>query len=85
MEDVVKPKEASLADDCGDSMRYAVAGVLLDPADKPREQQLREKLAGITDPMRRHIVAYKDYNEQLAKSKKSGSGKIIPSWMDRVK
>ena len=85
MEDVVKPKEASLSDDIGDGLRYACAGVLLDPADKPREQALREKLAGITDPMRRHVVAYKEWNEHQAKQNKPSSGKIIPSWMNRVK
>jgi len=85
MEDVIKPKGASLIDDCGDSMRYAVAGVLLDAADKPKEQLLREKLAGIADPFTRHIVAYKEFNEQQARDRKpSGGGKIIPSWRQRL-
>jgi terminase large subunit-like protein len=88
MEDVVKPKGADLNDDCADSMRYAVAGYLLDPNEKPREQKLREKLAGITDPLARHIVAYKDYNERMAEERGSqigGGGKIVPSWMKRVR
>lgn len=88
MEDVVKPKGKSLIDDAGDSARYAVAGVLLDPGDKPREQLLREKLAGIKDPMTRHIVAYRDWNEQQAKERnaaRGGDGKIIPTWQRRLK
>lgn len=86
MEDVIKPPGVSLVDDCGDSMRYAVAGVLLDAADKPREQLLREKLAGIKDPFTRQVVAYKDWNQQNAEAKKShGGNKVVPSWMHRVK
>jgi len=85
MEDVIKPKGASLIDDCGDSMRYAVAGVLLDAADKPKEQLLREKLAGIADPFTRHIVAYRDWNEQQAAERKGpGGSKIVPSWQRRL-
>jgi len=85
LEDVVKPKGVSLTDDCGDSLRYAVAGVLLDPADKPKEQLLREKLAGIKDPFTKHVVAYKDWNEQQAAARKSqGGGKIVPSWQRRI-
>jgi hypothetical protein len=83
-EDVVKPKEPSLPDDCGDSMRYAVAGSLLAEGDKPEELKLREKLAGISDPMRRHMVAYKDYNEKMAAQRKPPGEKIVPSWQRRV-
>jgi hypothetical protein len=85
MEDVIKPKGASLIDDCGDSLRYAVAGVLLDAADKPKEQLLREKLAGIKDPFTRHIAAFKDWNEQQAAERKGhGGSKIVPSWQRRI-
>lgn len=85
-EDVRKPKGISLADDCGDSVRYAVAGVLLDPADKPKEQLLRDKLAGIKDPLTRQIVAYKEYNKEQAaqNAPRKGAG-IVPSWVKRVK
>ncbi len=85
LEDVVKPKGVSLTDDCGDSLRYAVAGVLLDPADKPKEQLLREKLAGIKDPFTKHVMAYKDWNEQQAAARKAqGGAKIVPSWQRRI-
>ncbi len=85
MEDVIKPKGASLIDDCGDSMRYAVAGVLLDAADKPKEQLLREKLAGIKDPMARHVAMYREWNEEQAAARKGhGGGKIVPSWQRRL-
>lgn len=86
-EDVKKPKGVSLADDCIDSVRYAVAGVLLDPADKPKEQRLRDKLAGIKDPFTRQIVAYKEYNQEKAEQErpKRGGGGIVPSWQRRVK
>ncbi len=85
MEDVIKPKGASLIDDCGDSMRYAVAGVLLDAADKPKEQLLREKLAGIKDPMARHVAMYREWNEEQAAARKGhGGGKIVPSWQHRL-
>lgn len=86
MEDVVKPKDANLPDDCADSMRYAVAGFLLDPADKPKKQLLREKLAGIEDPMAKFVVGYTEWNRQQAEDREtSGGGKIIPSWMRRIK
>jgi len=85
LEDVVKPKGVSLVDDCGDSLRYAVAGVLLDAADKPKEQLLREKLAGIKDPFTRHVVAYREWNEEQAAERKGrGGAKIVPSWMRRI-
>jgi len=85
LEDVVKPKGVSLVDDCGDSLRYAVAGVLLDAADKPKEQLLREKLAGIKDPFTRHVVAYREWNEEQAAERKGrGGGKIVPSWQRRL-
>ena len=84
-EDVVKPKGVSLTDDCGDSLRYAVAGFLLEANEKPRAQLLREKLAGIKDPMQRHMVAFKEWNKEQAEHRKpAGTGKIIPSWMKRV-
>jgi hypothetical protein len=84
LEDVEKPKEASLSDDCGDSMRYAVAGVLLnDAAEKPKEIMLREKLAGIADPMRRHVTAYQEWNKEQARQRKPQVAKIIPSWQQR--
>lgn len=85
LEDVVKPKGASLVDDCGDSMRYAVAGALLDAADKPKEELLREKLSGIKDDFTRSVVGYREYNLEQARLKKShGGNKVIPSWQRRI-
>lgn len=85
-EDVVKAKGVSLIDDCGDSMRYAVAGFLLEAGEKSREQKLRDKLAGIKDPMQRHIIQFRDWNERNAEDRRASlpAGKIIPSWMRRV-
>jgi hypothetical protein len=86
IEDVVKPKGTSLVDDCGDSMRYAVAGALLDPNDKPKEQKRREEIEAIKDPMTKFVRSYKHYNEDNAAARNSqGGGKIQPSWMRRVK
>jgi len=85
LEDVVKPKGVSLTDDCGDSMRYAVAGVLLDATDKPKEVLLREKLAGIKDDFTRSVVAYKEWNIEQAAGRRGPKQVIQPSWMHRVK
>lgn len=83
LEDVVKPPGKSLEDDIGDSCRMAIAGVLLDEGEKPRDVKLREKLAGISDPMRRHVEQYKDYIEQTRPRPKQ-AGRIVPSWTKRV-
>lgn len=83
LEDVVKPDGKSLVDDLGDALRYAVAGVLLDAEDKPAEVKLREKLAGIKDPMAKHVVAYKDW--AAANRPKPNVGITIPSWVNRVR
>lgn len=85
LEDVVKPKGADMNDDIAEAARYAVAGVLLDEGTKPKEQLLREKLAGIKDPFSRSVVAYKTWNQEQAAAKKgSRGGKIIPSWQRRI-
>jgi hypothetical protein len=85
MEDVVKPKGLSMEDDILDSLRYAVAGVLLDEGQKPKEQLLREKLAGIKDPFARSAYAYKQWNTEQAKERQPLREKVIPSWQRRVK
>jgi hypothetical protein len=84
-EDVVKPKGVSITDDVADSLRYAVAGVLLDEGEKPKEQLLREKLAGIKDPFTRHVAAFKAYNEEQAQSRKPPREIIVPSWYRKAK
>ena len=61
LEDVIKPKGKSLVDDLGDGLRYAVAGVLLDPEDKPKDVLLREKIAGITEPVAQFAEIFKNY------------------------
>ena len=83
LEDVVKPPGKSLVDDLGDALRYAVAGVLLDAGDKPEDVKLREKLAGIKDPMAKHMVAYKEW--AAANRPKPNVGPSVPSWVNRVK
>lgn len=85
MEDVVKPKGLDLNDDVADSMRMAVAGVLLDEGQKPKEQLLREKLAGIKDDFARSAYAYKQWNTEQAKERQPLREKVIPSWQRRVK
>jgi phage terminase large subunit len=85
MEDVVKPKGLSLEDDCNDACRYGVAGVLLDEGEKPREIIIRDKLAGIEDPMRRHVEAYKEYNKYQAEQRRGLKQVIVPSWVNRVR
>lgn len=84
-EDIVKPKGVSIYDDCADAMRYAVAGVLLDEGQKPREQLLREKLAGIKDPMARAVAAYKNYNQQQAEERRPPREVVVPTWQKRLK
>jgi hypothetical protein len=86
IEDVIKPKGANLVDDCGDAMRYAVAGALLDAEEKPKEQKRREEIQSIKDPMTKFIKGFKHYNEdQAAQRNTSGGEKIQPSWMRRIK
>jgi hypothetical protein len=86
IEDVVKPKGTSLIDDCGDALRYACAGALLDPNDKPKEQRRREEIEAIKDPMTKFVRSYKHYNEDNAAERNAGRGsRIIPSWQQRIK
>ena len=84
-EDVVKPKGVSEDDDCADSMRYAVAGVLLDEGQKPKSQLLRERLAGIQDPMRKAVEAYKAYNEDQAQERRPSREVVVPTWQKRLR
>lgn len=83
MEDVVKPKGLSLNDDCGDAARYAIAGALLDPDDKPREQQRQEELAAIEDPMARAVHAYTQYNKDKAAERRPAKQIIVPTWYEK--
>lgn len=85
MEDVVKPKGVSQEDDIGDACRYAVAGVLLDEGEKPKEQLLRERLAGIKDPVARAVATYKNYNEERALERRGPKQVIVPSWVNKVR
>lgn len=85
MEDVVKPRGAVLSDDMGDSARYGIAGHLIDPEDKPEEVKLREKLAKIEDPLRRHTEAYKAWVAKQHEGQRGNKPKSEPSWMRRVR
>jgi hypothetical protein len=85
IEDVVKPKGVSLVDDLGDAMRYGVAGVLLDAADKPKDVKLREKLAAIKDPMARHVFAYKEWVKENRPKSGPTVAPSVPSWVNKVR
>jgi Phage terminase large subunit len=85
MEDVIKPKGLSLEDDCADAMRYAVAGVLLDEGQKPKDMLLREKLAGIKEPIARAAAMYKNYNQEQAMERRPPRERIVPTWQKRLK
>lgn len=86
MEDVVKPKGLSLNDDCGDGSRYAVAGMLLDPDEKPKKQQREEEILAIKDPIARAVAAYTQYNKDRADERRGAEKEIIvPSWYKKHK
>lgn len=85
LEDVEKPKGLSLNDDLGDAFRYAVAGVLLDPEDKPEHIKKREKYAAIKDPMARAVSMYTDYNKEQARERRPQKPINVPSWYRRVR
>ena len=77
--------KVSLEDDCNDACRYGVAGVLRDEGEKPKEIQIRDKLAGIKDPMRRHVEAFKEYNKHQAEQRRGPKQIIVPSWVNKVR
>jgi hypothetical protein len=83
MEDVVKPKGLSLNDDCGDAARYAIAGALVDPDDKPESVKKEERLRAIEDPMARAVAAYTEFNKEAAADRRGGKEVIVPSWMQK--
>ena len=85
LEDVEKPKGLSLNDDLADAFRYAVAGVLLDPEDKPDHIKKREKYAAIKEPMARAASMYRDWNLEQAKERRPKKIITVPSWYRRVK
>ena len=85
IEDVEKPKGVSLYDDCGDGVRYAISGMLLEAEDKPREVQYEEELAKITDPMARFEKQYREFNRQKKEAEAPRKQIIIPSWRNRIK
>ena len=85
LEDVIKPKGASLPDDLGDACRYAVAGVLLEQGEKPRDVLLREKLAGIKDPVAKFAAGYKEWIKTNRPNPWRGpNGPSVPSWVNKV-
>jgi hypothetical protein len=84
IEDVEKPKGVSLFDDCGDGVRYAISGMLLDAEDKPREVQYEEELAKITDPMARFEKQYREFNRQKKEAEAPRKQIVIPSWRARL-
>jgi hypothetical protein len=84
LEDVVKPKGLSINDDIGDGARYAIAGTLLDPDEKPEEQKFQERMAKIKDPLRRHVEQFREWNERQAKERRPGKQVTIPTWRKRL-
>ena len=85
IEDVVKPKGASLSDDMGDAARYAIAGALLDEEDKPESVRTKERLAAIKDPMARFIAGYKVYNEEQRKERQGPKPPSLPTWAAKLR
>lgn len=63
--------------------RYAIAGALCDPDDKPEEEKFRERVKDMS-PLRRHIEQFREYNERQAKERGPQKEVIIPSWRRRV-
>jgi hypothetical protein len=85
MEDVVKPKGLSLNDDCGDAARYAIAGLLIEPDQKPERQKREEEIAAIKDPMARAVAAYTQYNKDREAERRPQKEVILPSWTRKIK
>ena len=85
IEDVVKPKGVSMIDDLGDAMRYGVAGVLLDPADKRKDVKFREQLAKIEDPLARHVFQYKEWVKENRPKSGLRDAPTVPAWYSRLK
>jgi hypothetical protein len=85
IEDVVKPKGMSLADDMGDSARYAIAGALLDEADVPESVKLRARLDAIKEPMSKFMAGYKVYNEQQRKERQGPKPPSLPTWAAKLR
>ena len=85
IEDVVKPKGMSLADDIGDAARYAIAGALLDEADKPESVKIRERLDAIKDPMAKYMAGYKIHNEQQKRERQGPKPPSLPTWANKLR
>jgi len=85
MEDVVKPKGLSLNDDCGDAARYAIAGLLIEPDQKPANQKRQEEIAAIQDPMARAVAAYTQYNKDREAERRPQKEIIVPSWTRKIR
>lgn len=85
LEDVVKPKGASLADDMGDCLRYAIAGALLDAEDKPAEERFREELEATANPMARFQKQFKEWNKTQNAARRGQQKQVsLPSWAARA-
>ncbi len=85
MEDVIKPKGAVLSDDVGDSVRYGIAGHLLDAEDEPDDIKLRRRLDKIEDPFRKHVEQYRAWIEKKKESEGPQKPVILPTWQARLK
>jgi hypothetical protein len=85
IEDVVKPKGISLADDVGDGARYAIAGSLLDEADEPKSVKLAKELAAIKDPMARHVRAMREYYADQKRQRQGPKPASLPTWAAKLR
>jgi hypothetical protein len=85
MEDVIKPKGAVLSDDVGDSVRYGIAGHLLDAEDEPDEVKLKRRLDKIEDPFRKHVEQYRAWIEKKKEQENPSKIIIMPTWQSRLK
>jgi len=47
--------------------------------------KLREKLAGIKDPMRKHVEAYRAYNKKQKEQQQGGREIVVPSWVNKLR
>jgi hypothetical protein len=85
IEDVKKPKGMSLNDDIADGARYAIAGSLLDAEDVPADVLFREKLGKVQDPMAKAVMAFENYNKEMAKQRQGPKPMSLPTWASKLR
>lgn len=83
LEDVLKPKGKNLFDDCGDSCRYGMTGMLDDAGEPPEEVKLERELASIKDPFQRHMKGFRRWAENQ-KDSRPVQQKSEPTWKKQL-